>query len=190
MPVRRSSVDAPACRSVRWWTRQLVPCGRCPLTRDGPESQPRPSRSDCGDVADDSGRQPVGRWLRAGGPGRRQIMETRQPNDLGRRNPAENGGCGSRDRRGPVREAGVSRYRGAARGAWNHDPASPIGSLHQGDIGFPTCGQCMSQSPVDIRTGKVAGSAQEGPRPAGSPAEAEVVSRACCPPRPWRPARS
>ena len=41
-------------------------------------------------------------------------------------------------------------------GAWNHDPASPIGPLHWGDIGFPTCGQGMRQSPVDIRTDKVA----------------------------------
>jgi carbonic anhydrase len=41
-------------------------------------------------------------------------------------------------------------------GAWNHDPASPIGPLHWADIGFPTCGDGMSQSPVNIRTDKVA----------------------------------
>ena len=41
-------------------------------------------------------------------------------------------------------------------GSWNHDPASPIGPVHWGDIGFPTCGQGMSQSPVDIRTDRVA----------------------------------
>jgi carbonic anhydrase len=44
----------------------------------------------------------------------------------------------------------------APPGAWNHDPASPIGPLHWADIGFPTCGQGMSQSPVDIRTDQVA----------------------------------
>jgi carbonic anhydrase len=41
-------------------------------------------------------------------------------------------------------------------GAWNHDPASPIGPRHWDDIGFPTCGQGMRQSPVNIRTDKVA----------------------------------
>jgi carbonic anhydrase len=40
--------------------------------------------------------------------------------------------------------------------AWNHDPASPIGPLHWGTIGFPTCGLGMNQSPVDINTGQVA----------------------------------
>jgi carbonic anhydrase len=39
---------------------------------------------------------------------------------------------------------------------WNHNPASPIGPLHWGDIGFPVCGQGMNQSPVDIRTDSVA----------------------------------
>lgn len=37
-------------------------------------------------------------------------------------------------------------------GAWNHDPASPIGPLHWADVGFPTCGDGTSQSPIDIRT--------------------------------------
>ena len=44
----------------------------------------------------------------------------------------------------------------APPGAWNHDPASPIGPLHWADIGFPICGQGTSQSPVDIRTDQVA----------------------------------
>ena len=44
----------------------------------------------------------------------------------------------------------------APPGAWNHDPASPIGPLHWAEIGFPTCGQGMRQSPVNIRTDKVA----------------------------------
>jgi carbonic anhydrase len=43
-----------------------------------------------------------------------------------------------------------------AAAVWNHDPASPIGPLHWGNIGFPVCGQGTSQSPVDIRTDKVA----------------------------------
>ena len=41
-------------------------------------------------------------------------------------------------------------------GAWNHNPASPIGPLHWADIGFPTCGDGTSQSPVNIRTDAVA----------------------------------
>ena len=45
----------------------------------------------------------------------------------------------------------------APTGVWNHNPASPIGPLHWADIGFPTCGQGTSQSPVDIRTDRVAG---------------------------------
>jgi len=56
---------------------------------------------------------------------------------------------------------GVGAFRRPASaqpppGAWNHDPASPIGPLHWGDIGFPTCGAGMNQSPVDIRTGQLA----------------------------------
>jgi len=58
---------------------------------------------------------------------------------------------------GPLPEPASTLLPGTApAGAWNHDPASPIGPLHWGDIGFPTCGQGMSQSPVDIRTDKVA----------------------------------
>ncbi len=44
----------------------------------------------------------------------------------------------------------------AATIAWNHNPASPIGPLHWGTIGFPTCGLGMNQSPVNIRTRTVA----------------------------------
>ena len=44
----------------------------------------------------------------------------------------------------------------APAGAWNHDPTSPIGPRHWAEIGFPTCGQGMRQSPVDISTDKVA----------------------------------
>jgi carbonic anhydrase len=44
----------------------------------------------------------------------------------------------------------------APAGAWNHDPTSPIGPRHWAEIGFPTCGQGMRQSPVDIRTELVA----------------------------------
>ena len=52
--------------------------------------------------------------------------------------------------------AGVPGTTPPPAGAWNHDPASAIGPRHWGDIGFPTCGDSMSQSPVDIRTGRVA----------------------------------
>jgi carbonic anhydrase len=62
---------------------------------------------------------------------------------------------------------GVVSLRGPASGllsspaqaqtiAWNHDPASPIGPLHWGTIGFPTCGTGVNQSPVDIRTDQLA----------------------------------
>jgi carbonic anhydrase len=39
---------------------------------------------------------------------------------------------------------------------WNHNSASPIGPRHWGDIGYPTCGAGMGQSPVNIdtRTGR------------------------------------
>lgn len=59
---------------------------------------------------------------------------------------------------GPLQEPASALFRGSAPpvGAWNHDPASPIGPLHWGDIGFPTCGDGKSQSPVNIRTEKVA----------------------------------
>jgi len=59
---------------------------------------------------------------------------------------------------GPLRESASTLVPGATpvpTGAWNHDPASPIGPRHWGDIGFRTCGQGMAQSPVDIRTDKV-----------------------------------
>jgi carbonic anhydrase len=41
-------------------------------------------------------------------------------------------------------------------GAWNHDPNSSIGPFHWADIGFPTCGQGLQQSPVNIETEQVA----------------------------------
>ena len=56
---------------------------------------------------------------------------------------------------------GVGAFRGSAAasakpppGAWNHNPASPIGPFHWVDIGFPACvlGTGGSQSPVNIAT--------------------------------------
>jgi carbonic anhydrase len=38
----------------------------------------------------------------------------------------------------------------AATATWNHDPASPIGPNHWGDIGFPVCGSGLRQSPVNL----------------------------------------
>jgi carbonic anhydrase len=35
---------------------------------------------------------------------------------------------------------------------WNHNPASPIGPLHWGTIGYPICGTGTAQSPVNINT--------------------------------------
>ena len=35
-------------------------------------------------------------------------------------------------------------------------PTSPIGPLHWADIGFPTCGEGMRRSPVDIGTDQLA----------------------------------
>jgi carbonic anhydrase len=52
--------------------------------------------------------------------------------------------------------SGTGTGLAAATAVWNHNPASPIGPLHWGTIGFPICGQGMSQSPVDIRTDSVA----------------------------------
>jgi carbonic anhydrase len=44
---------------------------------------------------------------------------------------------------------------GPPPGAWNHDPASPIGPFHWGQNGFPVCGMGASQSPVNIATGRL-----------------------------------
>jgi carbonic anhydrase len=44
----------------------------------------------------------------------------------------------------------------AAGAEWNHDPRSPIGPLHWSAIGFPACGTGTGQSPVDIRTDRLA----------------------------------
>jgi len=58
--------------------------------------------------------------------------------------------------------AGIVAFRGPAvsakppPGAWNHDPASPIGPYHWGDIGFPVCGTGANQSPVNIATDSLA----------------------------------
>ena len=41
-------------------------------------------------------------------------------------------------------------------GSWNHNPASPIGPSHWGDIGFPACRSGASQSPVNIVTDSLA----------------------------------
>jgi len=38
----------------------------------------------------------------------------------------------------------------------DHGPASPIGPLHWGALGFPACGLGMDQSLAGIRTGQVA----------------------------------
>jgi carbonic anhydrase len=54
--------------------------------------------------------------------------------------------------RGPA----AARPRAQPPVAWNHDPNSPIGPFHWGDIGFPTCGQGLLQSPVNIETEQVA----------------------------------
>ena len=45
----------------------------------------------------------------------------------------------------------------AAMPVWNHDPASAIGPSHWADIGFPTCGQGMAQSPVNIASRGIVG---------------------------------
>jgi carbonic anhydrase len=39
---------------------------------------------------------------------------------------------------------------------WNNDPESPIGPPNWDTIGFPVCGLGMTQSPVDIRTDRLA----------------------------------
>jgi len=45
----------------------------------------------------------------------------------------------------------------AATTAWNHDPGSPIGPYHWGDIdpSFSVCGTGTSQSPINIETARV-----------------------------------
>ena len=44
---------------------------------------------------------------------------------------------------------------GGGHGA-DHGPASPIGPLHWGALGFPACGLGMGQSLAGMRTGQVA----------------------------------
>ena len=52
--------------------------------------------------------------------------------------------------------SGTIMAQTSATMVWNHNPASPIGPLHWGTIGFPVCGTGTNQSPVDIRTDSVA----------------------------------
>jgi carbonic anhydrase len=91
---------------------------------------------------------------------RRQSMATEQPNvRLTRRDLLRTGAAAAAIAVVALRRPGSTPASGAApapAGAWNHDPTSPIGPLHWAEIGFPTCGQGTSQSPVDIRTGGVA----------------------------------
>lgn len=58
--------------------------------------------------------------------------------------------------RGPASALFSGPAQAATTTAWNHDPASPIGPPHWGTIGFPVCGTGTSQSPVNIRTDRVA----------------------------------
>ena len=57
---------------------------------------------------------------------------------------------------GPVPSLLAGQAPAAATAAWNHDPASPIGPLHWSTLGFPVCGLAKGQSPVDIRTDRLA----------------------------------
>jgi carbonic anhydrase len=51
---------------------------------------------------------------------------------------------------------GTARAQTPPPGAWNHDPASPIGPPKWGNIdGFSICGTGTHQSPVDIETAHV-----------------------------------
>jgi carbonic anhydrase len=61
---------------------------------------------------------------------------------------------------GLVGEPAQSRGIGQAAppAVWNHDPTSPIGPPRWGEIGFPTCGQGLRQSPVSISTSAVTAS--------------------------------
>ncbi len=59
--------------------------------------------------------------------------------------------------RGPVSTLLPGPARAATTTAWNHDPGSPIGPHHWGDIdpSFGVCGTGTSQSPVNIETARV-----------------------------------
>jgi carbonic anhydrase len=51
---------------------------------------------------------------------------------------------------------GTARAQTPPAVAWNHNPASPIGPLHWGDLdGFSVCGTGKHQSPVDFDTAHV-----------------------------------
>ena len=52
-------------------------------------------------------------------------------------------------------DGNASAAPAATASPWNHDPASPIGPYHWGQIGYPTCGSGLNQSPVNIVTRSV-----------------------------------
>lgn len=66
----------------------------------------------------------------------------------------------------------------AAPAVWNHDPDSPLGPAHWGELGYSICGSGMRQSPINIDTGAVV--RQNGPALAltyqDSPLEIENLS--------------
>jgi carbonic anhydrase len=59
--------------------------------------------------------------------------------------------------RRPVSTLLPGTARAAATTAWNHDPASPIGPSHWGEIdsSFSVCGAGTNQSPINIETAHV-----------------------------------
>ena len=59
--------------------------------------------------------------------------------------------------RGPVSTLLSGTARAAATTAWNHDPASPIGPNHWGEIdpSFSVCGTGTNQSPINFDTERV-----------------------------------
>jgi Eukaryotic-type carbonic anhydrase len=152
--------------SLDGWTGKFIPFGGCPLISRRPrivagEQLQRNQLQLIRRVVDDSGHEPIGRGSELVGRNEGQIMTTEQPKVLlTRRELLKTGAAAaviavvSLPRPGSTLAAGTTQAPPA--GAWNHDPTSPIGPLHWGDIGFPTCGQGMRQSPVDIRTDKVA----------------------------------
>ena len=130
-------------RLARWLgndDESLAGAARSPC--DVPESQPRPSRSGCGDVP-----------------------TTRAP-------ASQAGGYE------PVGRDGGRSWKPGSR------TTCELVYAYSGLLTTPGCTQDVRWSMVADggHVSKAAGSAQEGPRPAGLPAAAEVVSRACCPP--------
>ena len=59
--------------------------------------------------------------------------------------------------RGPASTLLPGTARAATTTSWNHDPGSPIGPYHWGEIdpGFSVCGSGMHQSPVNIEPAQV-----------------------------------